>query len=81
VRVVSDIAEGFEQKTDRNFARYLYDSKGGAREVRVQLEIAVGRKYLTGEEKEKLSRSYEEIARMLRALIDHLTRSDWKDRR
>ena len=24
-RVVSDIAEGFEQKTDRHFARYLYD--------------------------------------------------------
>jgi four helix bundle protein len=30
IRVVSDIAEGFEQKTDRHFARYLYDARGGA---------------------------------------------------
>ena len=43
VRVASDIAEGFEQKTDRHFARYLYDSRGGAREIRAQLDVALGR--------------------------------------
>src|SRR5262245_6966331 len=43
IRVVSDIAEGFEQKTDRHFARYLYDSKGGTGEIQTQLAIAARR--------------------------------------
>src|SRR5205809_7308766 len=76
IRVVSDIAEGFEQKTDRAFARYLYDSKGGAREIRVQLEIALGRGYLTAGEKERFAGSYEEVSRMLSGLIDHLSKED-----
>jgi len=81
VRVVSDIAEGFTQKTDRHFAKYLYDSRGSTREIRTQLEIAAGRKYLTNGEKDRLAEVYEEIAKMLTGLIKHLNRADWKQRR
>jgi four helix bundle protein len=45
VRVVSDIAEGFEQKTDRHFARFLFDSRGSANEIRTQLLIAADRRH------------------------------------
>ena len=81
VRVVSDISEGFEQKTDRHFARYLYDSRGGTREIRTQLEVALGRRHVTADEKERLSGRYEEIAKMLSGLIDYLTREDRQNRR
>ena len=81
IRVASDISEGFEQKTDRHFARYLFDSKGGARELCTQLEIALGRKYITESEHKDVSGRYLEIARMLRGLIDRLQADDWKNRR
>ena len=34
IRVVSDISEGFEQKTDRHFTRYLYDARVEAARLR-----------------------------------------------
>ena len=81
VRVVSDISEGFEQKTDRHFARYLYDSRGGSREIRTQLAIAVHRGHLTPVECENLSSRYVEIGRMLSGLIDRLEHDDRRNRR
>ncbi len=74
VRVVSDIAEGFEQKTDRHFARYLYDARGGAAEIRAQLAIAQRRGSLTAGECEQLSERYAEVGRMLSGLIAYLER-------
>lgn len=72
VRVVSDIAEGFEQKTDRHFARYLYDARGGAAEIRAQLAIAQRRGSVTTAECERLSTLYVEVGRMLSGLISYL---------
>src|SRR6476661_10421052 len=62
-RVVSDIAEGFEQKTDRHFARYLYDARGGAAEIRVQLSIALSRGYVTEAERRQVADMYDEVGR------------------
>jgi four helix bundle protein len=74
VRVVSDIAEGFEQKTDRHFARYLYDARGSAAEIRAQLTIARRRGSITTSECERLSERYAEVGRMLSGLIAYLER-------
>jgi four helix bundle protein len=81
IRVASDISEGFEQKTDRHFARYLYDSRGGTREIRTQLHVALRRKHISLIECERLSETYAEIGRMLSGLIDHLEREDRPNRR
>ena len=72
VRVVSDIAEGFEQKTDRHFARYLYDARGGAAEIRAQLGIARRRGSITTNDCERVSDRYAEVGRMLSGLIAYL---------
>ena len=76
VRIVSDIAEGFEQKTDRHFARYLYGARGGAAEIRAQLTIALSRGHVTDAERKQVADLYEEIGRMLSGLIAHLERED-----
>ena len=81
IRVASDISEGFEQKTDRHFARYLYDSRGGTREIRTQFDLALKRQAITAADCEELSGRYAEIARMLSGLIQHLEREDRKNRR
>jgi four helix bundle protein len=80
-RVASLISEGFEQSTDRHFARYSYRSKGSARETRTQLVVAVQRNHITESERVRISNMYEEIAKMLTGLIRHLETEDRKRRR
>ena len=85
VRVVSDIAEGFEQKTDRHFAKYLYDARGGAAEIRAQLAIAQRRGSISAGDCERVSERYSEVGRMLSGLIAYLEREArehrWKNER
>ena len=76
IRVPSDISEGFEQKTDRSFARYLYDARGSAQELRTQLQIALDRRAISAADCHECREAYAEVARMLTGLIRHLERED-----
>jgi four helix bundle protein len=79
-RVVSVISEGFEQKTDRHFASYLYTARGSSAETRTQLRIAERRGYVTSQKRLELDAKYEEIKRMLTGLIRHLEKENRKHR-
>ena len=78
--VPANIAEGFGQQSDRQFAKYLFIARGSCHEVRAHLAVARGRKHLTDAELKGLSGKYEEIARMLTGLIKYLRASDRKER-
>ena len=78
--VPANIAEGFGQQTDRQFAKYLFIARGSSHEVRAHLAVAYGRRYLNEPDLTDLSGKYEEIARMLTGLIKHLRASDRKHR-
>ena len=78
--IVSNIAEGFPQPTDRLFAKHLYVSKGSTAEVRAQLELARRRHYITAEEQQEPDSLADELARMLTGLIKHLLREQRRDR-
>ena len=78
--VPANIAEGFGQQSDRQFAKYLFIARGSSHEVRAHLAVAHGRKYLSENELTELSGKYEEIARMLTGLIKYLHMSDRKQR-
>src|SRR5688572_14524204 len=47
VSVMSNIAEGFESRTDSQFINYLGMSRASAGETRAQLYIAFDQKYVT----------------------------------
>jgi four helix bundle protein len=79
-RVPSNIAEGFEQKTDRHFAHFLYIARGSAKESKTHLNLAAGRGCVSSEEALRVSGTYDEIARMLTRLIQHLESEDRKRR-
>ena len=60
-RVPALIAEGFEQKSDRHFAHYLYIARGSAKETQAHVHVALGRKYVTDAECSELCERYNEI--------------------
>ena len=78
--ILSNIAEGFEQPTDRAFAKYLYTAKASTAEVRKRLLMACHRGYITEEEFTSRNELGDEVARMTTGLIKYLVKSDRKDR-
>jgi len=79
-RVPALIAEGFELKTDRHFAHYLYLARGSAKESCTHRTVAERRRHLHTAECESLCELYAEIARMSTGLIQHLEREDREHR-
>ena len=78
--VVSNITEGFEQPTDRAFAKYLFDAKASTAEARRRLWMAAQRKFITQAEFEKHNQLGDQVARMTAGLIKYLLRSNRRDR-
>jgi len=75
VSVMSNIAEGFESRTQAQFIEYLGHSKAFAGEVRCQLYIAIDLKYLTQEQFKQVfdlaDKSSRQIARFMNYLETH----------
>lgn len=75
VSVMSNIAEGFESRTQSQFLEYLGHAKASAGEVRCQLYIAMDLNYLTQEHFNQVfelaDKSSRQIARFMNYLETH----------
>ncbi|GHT38543.1 four helix bundle protein [Bacteroidia bacterium] len=69
VSVPSNIAEGFERQTNKEFVQFLYISKGSCAELRTQLYIAIKLNYILQKEGMELIKKAEGISKMLFKLI------------
>ena len=76
VSVVSNIAEGFERKSMKEFQRFLVIAKGSAGEVRTQLYIGFDLNYIEKETFEVMRNDIEEISKMTKGLISYLNKKD-----
>ena len=72
ISIVSNIAEGFERKTDGQFIYFLNVAKGSAAEVKSQLYLALDLKYIDKEEFDYLIDKISEISKLLYGLITYL---------
>ena len=70
--ISSNIAEGYERNTDKEFIYFLYVAKASAGEVRSQLYLALDLEYITKEEFELLIQSVSEISRLISGFIKYL---------
>ena len=75
ISISSNIAEGFERNTDKEFAYFLSIAKASAGEVRSQLYLAFDLDYLTNEEFQYLKESITEISKLISGLIKYLQTS------
>lgn len=73
--ILANMSEGFEQPTDRAFAKYLYTSKGSTAETCTRLGRAFRRGCVTEAELRTCQRQGSEVARMLTGLIKHLMKT------
>ena len=75
VSVMSNIAEGFESRTQPQFLEYLGRAKASAGEVRCQLYVAIDLQYITQEEFKQVfdlaDKSSRQIARFMNYLETH----------
>jgi len=81
VSIMSNIAEGFERETTREFIRFLYISKGSAGEIRVQIMVALDQAYISEKLYAELLDRTRRIGGMLSNLISYLKQSPYKKRR
>jgi four helix bundle protein len=72
VSVMSNIAEGFESRSQAMFADYLSRAKGSAGELRAQLYVALDASYLSQEEFSRLKSETEHCSRLISRFISYL---------
>ncbi|MCI0552365.1 MAG: four helix bundle protein [Anaerolineae bacterium] len=80
VSAMSNIAEGFESRTDIQFINFLGFARASAGEVRAQLYIALDQKYITEEQFKETYASAETCARQIAKFILYLESNPRKRR-
>jgi len=76
VSIPSNVAEGAERDSKKDFVRFLRISKGSAAELRTQLHIAGKANVVDAESCARVRGEVTEISRMLQGLIVSLGRSN-----
>lgn len=69
---MNNIAEGFERRSDQDFARFLDIAKGSNGEVRSMLYLGENRNYLQAQAAEELRSFSEDLSRAIESLAKHL---------
>ena len=71
ISIISNIAEGFERGSSKDFIKFLYISKGSCGEVRAQLIVAFDQGYITDDIYNSLSEQCLGINSMIHNLIKY----------
>ena len=76
ISVSSNIAEGFERNTDKEFIQFLYYAKGSAGEARSQLFLSLDLNYIKKDDFDKLYNQITGISKMISGMIKYLKKSN-----
>lgn len=74
ISISSNIAEGFERNTDKEFIYFLYVAKASAGEVRSQLYLASDLNYIGEKDFDDLLFEIIEISKLISGFIKYLSR-------
>ena len=78
VSVSSNIAEGFERGSKREFIQFLYVAKGSCGELRSQLFVAKDIGYIDDADSKRLSKQARDVSRQIPGFIEYLKTSKFK---
>lgn len=69
---MNNIAEGFERRSDADFARFLDIAKGSNGEIRSMLYLAEDRSYLSHDIANEMRTFSEDLSKGIESLAKHL---------
>jgi four helix bundle protein len=69
VSVPSNIAEGYERQSNKEFIQFLFIARGSSGELRTQLYLAIELKFLDNEKGHQLVEQSRKLSAMLSKLI------------
>ncbi len=72
ISVPANIVEGHARQTTKEYLQFLYNARGSVEETRYHLLLARDLGYLDPERYAELETQYEEVSKMLNALIQSL---------
>ncbi len=72
VSSMSNIAEGFSRKSNKEFIQYLFISKGSAAEVQSHLYVALDQEYISQEIFQEIYAQAEKVSKMDSGFIKYL---------
>ena len=70
ISIPSNIAEGYERNTPREFVRFLHIAKGSCGELRTQLYIAKALNLIAGPDIDKMLQESRRLSSMIQSLIN-----------
>jgi four helix bundle protein len=80
ISTMSNIAEGFERGSDKDFTRFLYMAKASAGEVRSQLYVAIDLGYLEQQRAGEIIDLVQAVSRRISGFIRYFKSSDRGER-
>lgn len=75
VPIMSNIAEGFGRRTDKQFLNFLDAAHASAAEVQSHLYVSLDQNYMSEKEFEALYQTAEETSRMIQGFSNYLKQS------
>jgi four helix bundle protein len=73
---MSNIAEGFSRRTNREFIQYIFISKSSATEVQSEAYVALDQKYITQKIFDNIYSQAEKVCRLNSGLISYLLKNE-----
>ncbi len=75
VSSMSNIAEGFSRRSNKEFTQFLFISKSSAAEVQSQAYVALDQKYISQEVFDKIYNQAQTVSKLDSGLITYLLRN------
>ncbi len=76
VSSMSNIAEGFSRRSNREFVQYLFVSKSSATEVQSESYVALDQKYITQEPFDNIYNQAERVSKLDSGFITYLLKNE-----
>lgn len=78
VSIMSNIAEGFDRRSDKELSNFLSIARGSTAEVQNNLYIALDLKYISKEEFNKTYKESKNVAKRINGLMNYLKNNNKK---